>query len=194
MNDVTGCTVSNFLMVSVKLEWRAKMSKMRLVMIIGIISVVTMAAVSIPMAMAKAEDAHGNHGKAKPMTLEKIHSMNLPMASQAIDKAIKAIESGKKETALLELRKAQKMLVVFQMGIGKHVKPKFANVRCPIMGSPINPEKVSKSLIRDHKSQKVAFCCAGCPDQWDKLSDTLKNAKLAKAKAKPTKSPAVHKH
>ena len=73
-------------------------------------------------------------------------------------------------------------------------KPKFANVRCPIMGSPINPAKVTKNLIRDYKDQKIAFCCGGCLVTWDKLSDSEKDAKLAKVKPKPEKGHSEHKH
>ena len=132
----------------------------------------------------------------KILSFEKIHSAHLPMASQSIDKAIKAIKTGNKETALAELHKAQKMLAAINAGIAKHVKPKFANVRCPLMGAPINPDKVGKNLIRDYKGQKVAFCCGGCPAAWDKLTNAKKNAKLAKVKPtpKPMKNHSGHKH
>ncbi len=130
---------------------------------------------------------------AKILSLEKIHSGHLPMLSQSIDKAIKAVEAGNKEIALAELHKAQKMLATIKKSIGKHVKPKFANVRCPIMGSLINPDKVAKNLIRDYKNQKIAFCCGGCPIQWDKLTDAEKDAKLAKVKPKPVEYHSKHK-
>ncbi len=163
------------------------MSKTRLVTIVGIISIAAIAAISIPLTSAKAETGHAQHGtmdmKAKPLSLEKIHSGHLPMVSQSIDKAIKAVEAGNKETALAELRKAQMMLVVVKDGIGQLVKPKFANVSCPITGTgSINPDKVTKDLIRDYKGQKVAFCCGGCPAAWDKLTNAEKDAKLAKVK------------
>ncbi len=58
----------------------------------------------------------------------------------------------------------------------------YANVKCPIMGSVIKPEKVTDDLVRDFKGEKVALCCAGCPDKWDELSDEEKIAKLAAAK------------
>ena len=57
---------------------------------------------------------------------------------------------------------------------------KFVNVRCPIMDNPIDPAKVPASLVRVHDGKKVAFCCAGCPGTWDKLSKADKDAKLAK--------------
>ncbi|MCE5277837.1 MAG: hypothetical protein ABFD92_03620 [Planctomycetaceae bacterium] len=54
----------------------------------------------------------------------------------------------------------------------------FANDRCPIMGGEIEADKVPASLVRDYKGKKVAFCCGGCPAQWDNLSDAQKDAKL----------------
>lgn len=58
---------------------------------------------------------------------------------------------------------------------------KFANARCPIMGSRIDPAKVPNSLTREYKGQKIAFCCGGCPGAWDRLSDEKKQAKLKAA-------------
>jgi hypothetical protein len=57
---------------------------------------------------------------------------------------------------------------------------KVVNVRCPIMDTKIDPQKVPESLTRMHKGKKVGFCCAGCPAAWDKLSDAEKDDKLAK--------------
>jgi len=56
----------------------------------------------------------------------------------------------------------------------------FVNVRCPIMGTQLDLANVPEGLTRTYKGQKVAFCCAGCPTAWDKLSDAEKDAKLAK--------------
>ncbi len=58
----------------------------------------------------------------------------------------------------------------------------YANAKCPIMGSVINPEKITADLVKDFKGEKVALCCAGCPAKWDALSDEEKAAKLAAAK------------
>ncbi len=58
----------------------------------------------------------------------------------------------------------------------------FANVTCPMMNSPIKPEKVTPELTRVYKGQKVAFCCAECLPEWDKLSDEKKDAALEKSK------------
>ncbi len=116
------------------------------------------------------------------LSLDMIHSRELPIAILSIDKAAKAVESGDNKTALTELNKALNTLIAIYGALGTHVKPQFANNRCPIMGSPINPEKVATNLIRDYKGQKVAFCCAGCPSMWDKLTDAQKQTKLAKVK------------
>ena len=61
-------------------------------------------------------------------------------------------------------------------------RAKFANDRCPMMGSKIDPASVPASLTREHRGQKVAFCCGGCPVAWDKLSETGKQAKLDAAR------------
>lgn len=66
---------------------------------------------------------------------------------------------------------------------GQHGEAVFANARCPIMGSPIDPAKVPDSLVRTHMGQKIALCCGGCPAAWDKLTEAQKHAKLADAAA-----------
>ncbi len=178
------------------------MSKRRLVTIVGVISIAVIAVVMLPMAQAsschsdhkKSKMDMKKHMKAKSLSLETIHSGHLPMVSKSIEKAIKAVETDNKEAALAELHKAQKMLAAINAGIAKHVKSKFANASCPIMGSPINPDKVGKSLIRDYKGEKIAFCCGGCPGQWDKLTNAEKEAKLAKVTPKPMKNHSEHKH
>jgi hypothetical protein len=58
----------------------------------------------------------------------------------------------------------------------------FANTKCPIMGTPIDPAKVPESLTRTYKDQKIAFCCPMCLPQWDKLTDAQKDTKLQAAK------------
>lgn len=55
----------------------------------------------------------------------------------------------------------------------------YANTRCPIMNSPIDPSAVTPALTRTYKGKVVAFCCNVCPPQWDKLTDAQKGAKLA---------------
>jgi hypothetical protein len=69
---------------------------------------------------------------------------------------------------------------------GPAAKVEYANVKCPIMGNPIDPAKVTADLSRDWKGLKVAFCCPGCPGPWDKLTDAEKATKL-----KPVLKPGV---
>ncbi len=175
------------------------MSKKRLIVIVSTICVAVIAVVMLPMAQASS--CHPDHKKSKmdmknpvkveTLSLEKIHSGHLPMVSQSINKAIKAIEAGNKETALAELHKAKKMIAGINEAIGKHIKPKFVNSKCPIWGAPIEPDKVTKDLVREYKGQKVAFCCKECPPEWDKLTDAEKDAKLAKTK--PAEGHSEHK-
>ncbi len=129
--------------------------------------------------------ASSSGGPAAPVnpSLEEIYSRDLPMAILSIGQAIKATESGDKKTELAELNKAVNMLVTIHAALGKHVKPQFVNSRCPIMGSPIDRDKVDASLTRDYNGQKIAFCCGGCPSAWDKLTDAQKQAKLSGAKS-----------
>jgi len=53
------------------------------------------------------------------------------------------------------------------------------NTKCPIMGGKV-PAKVPATLIRQHNGTKVGFCCAGCPQEWDKLPDAKKAELIAK--------------
>jgi len=143
--------------------------------------VIGLVALAIPLTQAlAAEHVHMASGK-KAMTLEQLHAKHLPMINQAVASVRKAVNMGHKEHALMELKKVENMMAILDKTLSQHVKPAFANTVCPIMGSKIST-KVPASLVREFKGQKVAFCCAGCPDQWDKLSNTQKQSKLMKAK------------
>jgi len=131
-------------------------------------------------ARAKTSRSKNKPVSAETLSLNMIHSRELPIAMLSIDKAARAIESGDKKIVLAELDKALNKLITIYGTLGTHVKPQFANNRCPIMGSPINPEKVAKNLVRDYMGQKVAFCCAGCPSTWDKLAEIQKQIRLSK--------------
>ena len=180
------------------------MNRTSLVAVI-VIGAVAVAGAILPLAFAQAGHGTGHSGhaglmntrqpaKAAVLSLEDIHAKRVPMVVMSIDKAKKALASGDRRTVLAELNKAQEMLVAIHAALGRHVKPQFANNLCPIMGAPINAERVTKNLIRDYKGQKVAFCCAGCPATWDKLADAQKQAKLAKAKPVPSQMHSGHSH
>jgi YHS domain-containing protein len=66
-------------------------------------------------------------------------------------------------------------------GEGKMMHPagaRIVNERCPISGMKIDPNKVPENLTRMYKGQKIGFCSDVCPEQWDKLRDAEKQAKL----------------
>jgi len=180
------------------------MSKKQTSTILVIVGIAVIGVALLPMAKASScGPGHGESGKmtgagcdhakmsmkshteAGPLSLDKLYPGHFPMVSQSIDKAIRAIELGDKKAALAELAKAKRMFAAIDQAIGKLVKPEFANIKCPIMRSPINPDKVGKNLIRAYKGQKIAFCCGGCPASWDKLSDADKHAKLLKVLPAP---------
>ena len=59
----------------------------------------------------------------------------------------------------------------------------FLNRRCPIKGTALDLERVPEDLTRSYRGRKIAFCCPGCPEQWDNLTDAEKQAKLSEAAA-----------
>lgn len=118
------------------------------------------------------------------LSLEEIYSKDFPLVISSIDQAVKAIQSGDRQTELSELSNALGKLTEIHKALGTHIKPQFANsLRCPIMGSPIDLSMVNESLTRSYKGRKVAFCCNGCPSAWDKLSDAEKQAKVPGVKS-----------
>ncbi len=60
----------------------------------------------------------------------------------------------------------------------------YVNAICPMMGTTIDPTKVTESLTRVYEGKKVAFCCGECTGPWDKLTDDEKAAKLKEIAAK----------
>jgi hypothetical protein len=108
------------------------------------------------------------------------HIGNLKAAIAAVDAAAKAVESGDKAAAASELAKARKLLASIEAATDKPAGGAggFANAKCPIMGSPISPAKVTPDLVRVYNGKKIGFCCAGCPARWDKLTDAEKEARL----------------
>ena len=53
----------------------------------------------------------------------------------------------------------------------------IVNTRCPMM--PARSVPADTELTRTFQGKTVGFCCAGCPAEWDALSDEEKEAKLA---------------
>jgi len=112
---------------------------------------------------------------SETLSFEEIYSKDFPMVISSINEAVKAIQSGDRQTELTELSKALDKLITINKALGTQVKPRYANsLRCPIMGSSIDINKVDESLTREYKGRKIAFCCAGCPSAWDKLTEDQK--------------------
>lgn len=55
----------------------------------------------------------------------------------------------------------------------------FVNENCPIMGSPVKAGGGSA----EWNGKMVGFCCPGCIEKWDSLSDEAKQTKLTEASA-----------
>lgn len=91
--------------------------------------------------------------------------------------------------AVVGVAAASLVVVAFSsIGCDKKTEPaptassEYVNSICPMMGSTIDPAKVTESLTRDYDGGKVAFCCDMCPDKWDALTAEEKVAKLKKPK------------
>jgi hypothetical protein len=209
------------------------MNRSRLLVTIGIISLIAVLVASLPMGQARANHCHPEHSNtaatpSTPMTraartrvsnvgqqrtrtrvprtytkpsstgtssvqkkmvgsgtlsFEQIYSRDFPTAILSLGKAIKAMESGDRQTEMAELISATQKLITVYDALGTHVRPQFANsLSCPIMGSAIDINMIDESLTRDYKGREVAFCCAGCPSAWDKLSDPQKQAEVSGVK------------
>lgn len=109
--------------------------------------------------------------KADPSKAHMEHMKHMAELKQLLADAKAAADAGDSKKAAAIIAEAQGLIE--KMSIGGVV-----NSRCPIMGSKIDPAKVPANLTRSFHGKKVGFCCAGCPAQWDKLSDAAKAKKL----------------
>jgi hypothetical protein len=137
--------------------------------------------VSVAGFASAASPAHQHSHEA--MTLDQVQSQLLPMSLKSVAAITQATKAGDKDAALRELAHLQAMLKQMQVVINKQIAPGFANTKCPIMGHPIDPRQVPDNLVREFQGKKIGFCCAGCPEQWDGLSDVQKEAKLKQHQA-----------
>ncbi len=148
----------------------------------------------------KAEDAkkcEGEQCQKCPMSPHK----KIAELETLINSAHKAAAGGDAQTATAELVKAQAVMTGLKeqmknCPMGRHAAAP-ANKLCPIMEGRIDPDKVKPELTRQYKGQTIAFCCAGCPDKWDALTDAEKQARLDAQKTghdapAPATRPAHH--
>ena len=145
-----------------------------------------LAILTIGAAALLAQDEHGGRGhkqekhghvdaahasKAGASKAHMKHMKHVAKLKQLLADAKAAADAGDSKKAAAIIAEAQGLIE--KMSIGGVV-----NSRCPIMGSKIDPAKVPANLTRSFHGKKVGFCCAGCPAQWDKLSDAAKAKKL----------------
>ena len=142
-----------------------------------------------PTQLMAAEMNHNMHNMSQSMesmdmnsdaALKAADSHHIPALSQSLEKAILAIKAGEDEIALFELQKAQTLLEAVKQAVKKQIAPEYVNSKCPMMGGPIDPSKVTAALTREFNGQTIAFCCNGCPGMWDRLTDEQKQEKVAK--------------
>ncbi len=165
---------------------------------------VSLAAVAVGLLGAMAVSLPAQHAghdavmlKEKPPAGHKWakQAEDLAAALKAIDATAKLVEQGKKDLALAKLKHARHLVAKSHKALTTHGGSKFANLRCPIMGSPLKADKVTADLTRMFKGRKVGLCCAHCPAAWDKLSDADKAKKLHAAMApKPAKDTSETHH
>jgi hypothetical protein len=152
-----------------------------------------------------AQHQHMMPGSAMPQTaktkpaeedtsLQTIYAQRLPALQEIVKRAIQHLEAGHHQEALNEMRRVQSSLAALHEALGQHVGPRFLNDRCPIQGTKINPATVPAELTRVYGQGKVAFCCAGCPDQWDRLPEAQKAAKLREVAHQPHQMPPGMQH
>ncbi len=152
---------------------------------------------SVPPAAVYAMQNHSTHPMDKSQEedtnkLKSASSHHLPALSVLLEKAVAAVKAGDDKAALTHLQTAQSVLERVKRVVEEAVQPPFTNTKCPMMGGAINPQKITPALTREFDGQKVAFCCAGCPDMWDKLSNADKQAKLNSQRPNSASGPHVH--
>ena len=130
-----------------------------------------------PQAAATPQPARQN--------LPTLDARLLSAAQEAVARAIGHAEAGHPQDAVKELKQVQASLAVLRQTIDRGVAPSFANDHCPIMGTPIDVTKVPAALARTCEGHKVAFCCAGCPQTWDRLASPERATKLVSVILRP---------
>lgn len=137
--------------------------------------------------------SHGTHAAGSAGGTEEAHakvSAACPLLHQALadletvlHSARQSADAGDAKAAAAELAKAQQVLANLKKACPLVQPDKPAETRCPILGGEIKSDQVKPELTRQFKGQTIAFCCAGCPDQWDRLDDAQKQSKLDRHKS-----------
>lgn len=113
-------------------------------------------------------------------------SRSVREALAKVAEARQAITGGNQQAALEALAEIEQSLT----SVHGRVRPTVVNANCPMMGSPVDPARVTPALYREHEGQGVGFCCGGCPAAWDRLSDEQKAERLEAAGTREVEQPA----
>ncbi len=58
------------------------------------------------------------------------------------------------------------------------------NTACPISGEDLGSKDHTAKVVRTYNGENVGFCCDGCGQKFDKMSDEKKAATLTSAKSR----------
>jgi Cu(I)/Ag(I) efflux system membrane fusion protein len=103
-------------------------------------------------------------------------------ASAVLKTGTRAIVYVKVDPSLLHpgsVRSWEGLIAALRAAAAPPTGSRFLNARCPIQGARLDLADIPESLVRDYKGGKVGFCCTGCPEQWDRLSDAEREEKLS---------------
>ncbi len=137
----------------------------------------------------------GLYAKNRPLTPEEISTIqtcmvNCTQMSQvnrdtlqstavSLDKANQALQSGDTAAAQKEVSDSLAAIRATQKTMDQMIKEMPpANVCCPLSGKPIDITKVPQEKVRMHKGVKVGFGEKAEMEQWDRLTDAEKEAKI----------------
>jgi len=153
--------------------------------LLGVGVLLTVAVLCIPLLAepgecGRGDKAQGGHAASRPAhhRLHETHVKKLHEAMKAMDEAVKAVQADQKHKALSELHKARGLVSACYKAMMELDRGKIVNVRCPMMGMKLQPDKMSAKLTRTYKGRKVGFCCPECLGAWDRLSEGQKDRKL----------------
>jgi hypothetical protein len=151
---------------------------MRHTIVIPILGLLWGAAAVLTVVSAPGQDTASAPALVPPTPSAAVAEAKVTGALVAIEAAQSDLDAGDTRAAQEELQDARELLTEAQKLL---VAARFANTRCPIMGTEIDPLNVPESRTRLYKGQVVAFSSERAVTEWDKLSGPEKDSKLAGA-------------
>lgn len=151
---------------------------MRHTIVISILGVLWGAAAVLTVVSAPGQESTSAPALVPPTPSAAMAEAKVTGALEAIEAARSDLDAGDAQAAHEELQDAKELLTEAQKLL---VAARFANTRCPIMRTEINPVNVPESRTRLYKGQVVAFSSERAVVEWDKLSGPEKDSKLTGA-------------